>query len=59
MNCTECGKKIILIPSAKERAAKCGGKPSDYSKLFTVHADCAILKRERETIELIKRHYSN
>lgn len=42
MNCTVCGKPIILIPSATERAKKFGGKASDYTKLFTTHADCAM-----------------
>jgi hypothetical protein len=55
MNCTICGKKITLVPSAKERADKYGGKPSDYTKLFTQHSSCAIDKRERETLELMHR----
>ncbi len=55
MNCSICGKKIVLVPSAKERAEKYGGKPSDYTKLFTVHAECAIGKRNLETLELIRR----
>lgn len=55
MKCTICKKDIILIPSAKERAKKYGGKPSDYTKLFTEHTDCIIKKREQETLELIRR----
>lgn len=55
MNCTICGKPIILVPSAKERAEKFGGKPSDYTKLFTTHNECAIEKRNRETLELMRR----
>lgn len=58
MNCTECHKLIRLVPSATERARRYGGKPSDYARLFTIHAECAIAKRERETVELIQRHYS-
>lgn len=58
MNCSICHKTIKLVPSAAERAAKYGGKPADYTKLFTTHAQCAIDKRERETAELIKRHYA-
>jgi len=54
-NCTICGKPIVLIPSAKERAAKFGGKPSDYTRLFTTHADCLIAKRSRESRELAVR----
>ena len=55
MNCTICHKPIILVPSAKERAKKFGGKPNEYTKLFTEHAECVIAKRQRETSELIKR----
>ncbi len=55
MKCTICGKNIVLIPSAKERAAKYGGKPADYTALFTEHAACTVEKRERETLELIRR----
>jgi len=53
--CTYCGKEIILIPSAKERAEKFGGKPSDYTKLFTSHSSCHIKHRNNETIKLISR----
>jgi hypothetical protein len=55
MNCTICGKKITLVPSAKERADKYGGKPADYTKLFTQHAQCVLDKRETETIALMRR----
>ena len=55
MKCTHCGKPIILVPSAKERAERFGGKPSDYTRLFTIHADCAIAKREADTLELMRR----
>jgi hypothetical protein len=55
MKCTICGKPIVLVPSAAERARKHGGKPSDYTKLFTTHANCLIAKRNRETTDLIKR----
>jgi len=39
--CTLCGKPIILVPSAKERAERWGGKASDYEALFTTHSLCA------------------
>jgi hypothetical protein len=55
MNCSICNKPIVLSPSAKERAEKHGGKPSDYTRLFTTHADCIIKKRNQETSELIER----
>lgn len=46
MNCIHCKKPIILVPSATERAAKYGGKPSDYTKLFTAHPDCTLKYRD-------------
>ena len=55
MNCTICNKPITLVPSANERAKKFGGKPSDYTKLFTTHSQCAIAKRRQETSELMER----
>lgn len=56
-NCTICGKPIVLIPSAAERARKdVTGKPASYYLgLFTEHADCTVAKRERDTLELIAR----
>lgn len=54
MNCTVCKKPIVLVPSAAERAAKTGGKPSDYTKLFTEHAECLIAKRSAESVELMR-----
>ena len=59
MKCSCCGKPIILIPSATERAKKFGGSPSDYTKLFTMHSECQVAKRESETIELIRRLNNN
>lgn len=61
MNCTICKQPIELRPSAAERAKKFGGKPSDYTKLFTEHASCILKKRAEETSALIKRltHDSN
>lgn len=55
MNCTICGKPIVLVPSAKERAKKSGGKPDDYTKLFTAHGKCQVHKREAEALELIRK----
>ena len=55
MNCTICGKKIVLVPSAADRAKKFGGKPKDYTKLFTEHSDCLVEKRSRESLELMRR----
>ncbi len=55
MNCSICCKPIILIPSAAERAKKVGGKPSDYTALFTEHSECALKKRKADTLELMHR----
>jgi len=55
--CTICGGPIELNPSAVERAKKFGGKPDDYTRRFTTHAQCEIDKRERETRELIAREH--
>ncbi len=57
MNCTICGKKIQLVPSAAERAAKdvTGKSAAYYTGLFTEHSRCVIEKRERETLELMRR----
>lgn len=55
MKCSICHKEIVLIPSAKERAEKYGGKPSDYTKLFTEHTECALNKRREDTLKLLGR----
>ena len=54
MVCSICGEEIVLVPSATDRAKKYGGKPSDYTKLFTEHAQCALLKREEGTLTLMR-----
>lgn len=54
MNCKHCGKRIVLIPSASERARKYGGKPSDYSKLFKYHAECSLLLRNEAVLKLMR-----
>lgn len=55
MKCTICGKPVLLVPSAKERAKKYGGKPSDYTKLFTEHSACIINKRNEDVLKLIRK----
>lgn len=54
-NCTICGKPIVLVPSAKERAAKdtTGKTPAYYESLFTEHSDCVIAKRAVDTSALM------
>ena len=55
MNCCHCGQPIQLIPSATERAARFGGRPADYTRLFTEHSACAIRYRSEETSRLIEK----
>lgn len=57
MNCTLCGKPVVLVPSAAERAAKdVTGKPASYyTSLFRQHADCLLAKRAADTSALMKR----
>lgn len=61
MKCSICGKGIVLVPSAAERARKdtdSSHTAAYYTRLFTTHADCVIAKREQETSELIQRQYA-
>lgn len=57
MNCTLCGKPVVLVPSAAERAAKdVTGKPASYyTSLFRQHAGCLLAKRAADTSALMKR----
>ena len=43
MKCRHCGYEIVLYPSATARAKKYGGKPADYTAMFTEHSACAVL----------------
>ena len=54
MKCTHCGKEIVLIPSASERAAKYGGTPEFYTRLFSMHNKCIMELRRKSTSELIQ-----
>lgn len=58
MNCTICGKPIVLVPSAAERAAKdVSGKPAAYyTSLFTSHSECQVAKRSQESIDLMRKN---
>jgi len=55
MNCTICGKPVILVPSAAERAAKYGESPMYYTRLFPQHTDCFLQRRKEETSALTAR----
>lgn len=53
--CDLCGQPVVLVPSARERAAKYGGWPSDYVKMFPRHAKCEVAKRTDDVRELMRR----
>jgi len=53
MNCSICKKPVVLVPSAEARAKRSGGKPSDYTKIFTVHGRCGLKKREEEMYKVM------
>ena len=55
MNCNLCGKPVILVPSAKERATHYGGTPDFYTQLFPAHTSCTLAKRAQETLGLMRR----
>lgn len=57
MNCTLCGKPIVLVPSAAERAAKdvTGKSAAYYTSLFRQHSECLLAKRAEDTTALMKR----
>lgn len=54
MKCTHCGKEVVLIPSAKERAAKdaTGKSAAYYTALFPRHAACELALRENRAAAL-------
>ena len=54
--CTICGKPIILIPSAEQRAANVTGKSAEYYRnLFTEHSTCTLFKHAEETADLVRK----
>lgn len=55
--CTICNKPIILVPSAKARAAAdvTGKSAKYYESLFTEHSECLVAKREAETVALMRK----
>lgn len=55
-DCTICGEPIILVPSAKARADKCGETPAFYTALFTEHGECTVAKRSAESVDTMRRH---
>jgi len=57
MNCSICGKPIVLVPSAAERAKKdvTGKTAAYYTSLFTSHSNCSLAKNCADTKALMKR----
>jgi len=57
MNCTICGKSIVLVPSAEERAARdvTGKSAAYYRSLFSEHAECTLQRRRELTALLMKK----
>lgn len=55
MQCTVCKRPVVLVPSARERAARYGGTAADYVRLFPVHAECTLRVRAAETADLCAR----
>ena len=58
-NCTICSKPTMLVPSAKARAKKFGGKPEDYTALFTQHTACILKERAASAAALMARARSD
>lgn len=54
MKCTHCHEEVVLVPSATERAAKYGGTPEFYTKLFPMHNKCIMELRRQSTLELMQ-----
>ena len=55
MNCRICNKAIVLVPSARERAARFGGTPEFYTRLFTAHGTCQVAQRSQTAVETMRR----
>lgn len=55
MICTSCGKPVVLIPSASERAKKSDQTPAYYTALFPKHAECVIRERDEAVRKLMRR----
>ena len=53
--CTICGKEIVLVPSAEERAKKFGKTAAFYTAQFSTHSECALKKRSQESTDLMRK----
>jgi len=54
-SCKFCGKPIVLVPSAQERAKSTGLPASNFTKMFQWHSECLVEYRNREASAFIKR----
>lgn len=54
-SCTLCCQPITLVPSAEERSRKTGYPADFFRRLFAQHSACALAKREKDTLDLIRR----
>ena len=56
-NCIHCGKPVVLVPSAEERARKdvTGKTAAYYTSLFQAHSDCTIKYRNSGANYLIPK----
>lgn len=54
MKCLHCGKEVVLVPSAAERARKdVNRRPAAYyTSLFPRHAACELALRENRAAAL-------
>lgn len=59
MNCSICGKPVVLVPSAVERSRTYGCSAKFFRSLFTTHTECALKDREECTIDLMRRINNN
>ena len=58
MNCTICGNKIVLVPSAEERAKKdtTGKTAKYYESLFTTHWGCQTKANQESAKKLLEEN---
>ena len=61
MKCTHCGKEVVLVPSAAERAAKdvTGKSAAYYTSLFPRHTACELELRNRSVAAVLNSRSLN
>jgi hypothetical protein len=58
MACKYCGKPVVLVPSAKERAANYGKSPGYYTMLFPNHQECEAANRDEAARQLMADYHN-